>query len=347
MKSERLNLNDYDYALPPALIATHPLPQRDACRLLVVERLTRTISHRRFSDLPRLLKPSDLLVVNNTKVIWARLRAQRASGGAVEILLHREVSPGQWEALLKPANKCRVGETLTVSPRLSATITAKKSEGQATLKLAADGPRDEILARVGHVPLPPYLHRADTPADRRDYQTIFARKTGAVAAPTAGLHFTPALRQKIRRRGLTTAAVTLHVGRGTFQPLRAQQLATGRLHPERFAIPPSTAAALAKTKAAGGRVVAVGTTVARTLEHVARGHGGRVVPERGETDLFITPGFRFQVVDSLITNFHLPRSSLFLLVCAFAGRELILRAYREAIRKRYRFYSYGDAMVIG
>ncbi|MDO8560456.1 MAG: tRNA preQ1(34) S-adenosylmethionine ribosyltransferase-isomerase QueA [bacterium] len=339
------DLQSYDFRLPPSLIAREPLA-RGTERLLVIDRRTRSWQHRTFADLPALLAPADCLVANDTKVIWARLQATRASGGAVELLLHRELAPGSWEALLKPAGKCRVGETLTVSPRISATVTAKYAEGLVTVTLQSDGPLEKILDAVGHVPLPPYLRRADTAADRVNYQTMFAKTPGAVAAPTAGLHFTPALLSALRQRGIAVTAVTLHVGLGTFQPLRHHQLRAGRLHAERYSVAPAAAAAVHACRARGGRVVAVGTTTVRTLEQSALDHRGTVAAGSGETTLFITPGFRFQAVDALVTNFHLPRSSLLLLVCAFGGRGLMLAAYQEAIATGYRFYSYGDAMLI-
>ncbi|TSC76227.1 MAG: S-adenosylmethionine:tRNA ribosyltransferase-isomerase [Parcubacteria group bacterium Gr01-1014_31] len=339
------DLQSYDFRLPPSLIAREPLA-RGTERLLVIDRRTQSWQHRTFADLPALLAPADCLVVNDTKVIWARLRAIRASGGAVELLLHRELAPGSWEALLKPASKCRVGETLTVSKELRVTITAKHPEGLATVALQTDVPLEKILDEAGHVPLPPYLGREDFPADRVNYQTMFAKNPGAVAAPTAGLHFTPALLAALRQRGIASTAVTLHVGLGTFQPLRPRQLQTGQLHAERYAITPPAAAAINACRRRGGRVVAVGTTTVRTLEQSALDHRGMVSAGGGETTLFITPGFRFQAVDGLVTNFHLPRSSLLLLVCAFGGRDLVLAAYQEAIAAGYRFYSYGDAMLI-
>lgn len=346
MPSPVIKLDDYDVGWPPELIAQRPLADRSACRLLVVNRATHTLADCRFRDLPSLLRPGDRLVVNNTRVIPARLLGQRASGGRVELLLHRQLGQTHWECLAQPAGRLRLGERLDLGQGLSATVEGHGSDGLITVRLRSHQPLARALARVGHVPLPPYIRRADTIRDRRDYQSVFARRLGAVAAPTASLHFTADLLERLRTGGVRTSAVTLHVGLGTFQPLRAEQLRTGRLHPERYAVGAAAARAIAATRDRDGRVVAVGTTVVRVLEAVARVHQGRVAAASGETDLFIRPGFRFRVVDALITNFHLPRSSLLLLVAAFAGADLTHAAYAHAIAQRYRGYSYGDAMLI-
>ncbi|MDD5109819.1 MAG: tRNA preQ1(34) S-adenosylmethionine ribosyltransferase-isomerase QueA [Patescibacteria group bacterium] len=335
----------FDYALPPDCIAQQPITNRAACRLMVVDRIQRTIRHCRFSDLPDLLTPGDLLVANDTKVIPARLFGKRQTGGKIEALLVRPLGGRRWEALLKPWAKIHPGETLAFAPGFSVKILDKTVSGLVTIKFLGMRSVERALSRFGHVPLPPYIRRPDRAADRKNYQTVFAKNPGAVAAPTAGLHFTPRLLAELRRRGVTRTAVTLHVGLGTFQPLRAEQLASGRLHAEHYRIPADAAQAIKKTQQHGGRIVAVGTTVVRTLEHAAR-RAGRVRTGAGETTLFITPGFRFRAVDALVTNFHLPQSSLLMLVCAFGGTDLILRAYREAISKKYRFYSYGDAMLV-
>lgn len=342
----QLNLDDYDFDLPPELIAQRPLADRSACRLLVVNRATHTLADCRFRDLPSLLRAGDHLVVNDTRVTPARLLGQRASGGRVELLLHRQLGRTHWECLAQPAGRLRVGERLDLGQGLSAAVEGRGGEGLVTVSLRSHQPLARALARVGHVPLPPYIRRADTIRDRRDYQSLFARHPGAVAAPTASLHFTRDLLARLRAGEVRTSAVTLHVGLGTFQPLRPHHLRTGCLHAECYAIPAATAQAIAATRAAGGRIVAVGTTVARTLESVAREHRGRVIAAAGETTLFIRPGFTFRAVDCLLTNFHLPRSSLLLLVSAFAGADLTRAAYAHAIAQRYRFYSYGDAMLI-
>lgn len=341
-----LNLQQYNFQLPPRLVAQQPRRDRDGCRLMVVDRQTKTIAHHRFSDLPELLSPGDALVVNDTKVIPARLSARRVSGGKVEIVLIRKLSAGSWEALLKPSERIKLGERLAIGPKLHVSVRRKLPDGVAAVKFSAAGSLAKLLARHGQVPLPPYMKRPVTADDRRYYQTIYARHAGAVAAPTAGLHFTTELLNALEAAAIKTTKVTLHVGYGTFQPLRETQLHTGKLHPERYAVTVATADAIAAAHRRHGRVVAVGTTVVRALEHVALQHRGKLVADQGETQLLITPGFRFQVVDALITNFHLPQSSLLLLVCAFGSRELILRAYRAAIANQYRFYSYGDAMLI-
>ena len=341
-------ISDFDYDLPPELIAQEPLPERDASRLLVLDRRTGAIEHRAFRDLPELLNPGDLLVVNRSRVIPARLLGRRASGGEAEILLVREVSEGRWEAMVRPGRHLRPGQRVAIDDDLTVVI-----ESEA---LAADGRRqvrllsrrrdlEGALERCGHVPLPPYVRRPDRPEDRERYQTVYAREPGSIAAPTAGLHFTPSLLERLRARGVATAEVLLHVGPGTFRPVTAERVEDHALPPEPFVLPPETAAAVAAARARGGRVIAVGTTSVRALEASAS-PGGTVAPGSGETALVIVPGHSFQVVDALVTNFHLPRSSLLLLVSALAGRERVLAAYAEAVRLRYRFYSYGDAMLV-
>lgn len=339
-----INLLQYYFQLPSRLIARHSRPNRDQCRLLVVDRQTRIIAHHRFSDLRELLRPGDLLVVNDTKVIPARLFARRASGGRVEVLVVNNRGAGAWDALVKPLAKVGAGERLLLGPKSFITVRRKLPDGMAEVKFS--GAAATMLSRYGQIPLPPYMKRVASREDQRDYQTVYARHAGAVAAPTAGLHFTPQLLNQLAHANIKTANVTLHVGYGTFQPLREAQLQTGILHAEKFSVPAATARAIQATRKRSGRIVAVGTTVVRTLEHSAVRHRGQVVAEQGKTQLLITPGYRFRVVDALITNFHLPQSSLLLLVCAFGSRPLILRAYREAIAKKYRFYSYGDAMLI-
>lgn len=362
----RLRLADYDYALPPGHIAQHPLPERDAARLLVLDRNSGARAHRIIRDLPELLRPGDLLVVNATRVLPARLRGRKVSGGVAEALLlgpaHTEenaaASPTAGaenaprdfaeavccEALLRTRGRLRVGQKLRFEGNgrsAEAEIAALLGDGRVRLAFAAG----TVPHALGEMPLPPYIRRPRAEAaDAARYQTVFARAPGSVAAPTAGLHLSKALLAALRGGGIGVAELVLHVGIGTFRPLRPAQLAQGRLHAERFELPAGTAAQVNETRRSGGRVVAVGTTTARVLESCAA-HGG-VEARSGETSLFLRPGSRFRVCDALLTNFHLPRSSLLLLVCAFAGREPVLAAYAEAIRRGYRFYSYGDAMLL-
>lgn len=361
-----LRLADYDYALPPGRIAQHPLPQRDAARLLVLDRNSGARSHRVIRDLPELLRPGDLLVVNATRVLPARLRGRKVSGGIAEALLlgpaHMEAEDAAaapasaenpprdfaeavcCEALLRTRGRLRVGQKLRFEGNgrsAEAEIAALLGDGRVRLAFAA-GTTPHAL---GEMPLPPYIRRPRAEAaDAARYQTVFARAPGSIAAPTAGLHLSKTLLAALRAGGIGVAKLVLHVGIGTFRPLRPAQLAKGRLHAERFELSAATAARVNETRSRGGRVVAVGTTTARVLESCAA-HGG-VAARSGETSLFLRPGSRFRVCDALLTNFHLPRSSLLLLVCAFAGREPVLAAYAEAIRRGYRFYSYGDAMLL-
>ena len=346
-----MRLSDFDYRLPPARIAREPAPVRDAARLLRLDRGTGARSHHRVADLDALLAPGDLLVVNDTRVVPARLLGRRdPTGGAVECLLLARLDDGRWDALVHPGQKLKVGSRAVFEGggrRLALEVEARHYHGRRTIRLAAeDGDVDAAIDAIGHVPLPPYVKRADRPADRARYQTVYAAARGSVAAPTAGLHFTPALLGRLRARGVERCAVTLHVGYGTFEPVRTEEVEAHRVAPERYAVPASTAAAVNRALDEGRRVVAVGTTTTRTLETAARLHGGRLRPGAGETDLTIHGDFDFRVVGGLLTNFHLPRSSLLLLVCALAGREAILAAYREAVDRGYRFYSYGDAMLI-
>ena len=342
------NISDFDFDLPPEAIAQSPLPDRDASRLLVLDRARGTREHRLFRELPDLLRPDDLLVVNRSRVIPARLLGRRASGGAAEILLVRDLGEGRWLALVRPGRHLRPGQRVTVDDDLSVVIESEAlaEDGRRRVRLLSRG-RDVAgaLARCGHVPLPPYVRRPDTDADRDRYQTVYAREPGSVAAPTAGLHFTPELLARLKAAGIPVAEVVLHVGPGTFRPVTVERVEDHRVQPEWFEIPEETARAVDETRARGGRVVAVGTTTVRTLEGVARATG-EVRAATGETDLVIVPGFRFRVVSALVTNFHLPRSSLLLLVAAFAGRERVMDAYADALARGYRFYSYGDAMMV-
>jgi S-adenosylmethionine:tRNA ribosyltransferase-isomerase len=340
-----LHLADYDFALPPEQIAQEPPAERDGARLLQLERGTGALQHRSVRELPQLLRPGDLLVVNATRVEPARLRGRKRSGAAAEALLLRaEARPGEWRALLR-TRSLRVGTKLCFARgevSLEAEVGALHADGSATLCFAADA----NPYALGEPPLPPYIRRPEPRAeDALRYQTVFARVPGAVAAPTAGLHLSRALLAALANAGVAYTELVLHVGVGTFRPLREAELAAGRLHPERFELPAAAAAAIAGARARGGRVVAVGTTTTRVLEACATEHG-QVQPQVGETELFLRPGHRFRVVDGLLTNFHLPRSSLLVLVSAFAGRESVLHAYAEAVRSGYRFYSYGDAMLV-
>ena len=343
-----MDIAEFDYDLPPELIAQEPLPERDASRLLVLDRRSGETSHHAFRELPSLLAPGDLLVVNRSRVIPARLLGRRASGGEAEVLLVRDRGDGRWEALVRPGRHLRPGQRVTVDDDLSVVIESEALREDGTRQVRLLSRRRDVegaLERCGHTPLPPYIRRPDRPADRERYQTVYAREPGSVAAPTAGLHFTAPLLARLAERGVERAEVLLHVGPGTFQPVKALQVEDHRVGAEARVVPPETAAAMERTRARGGRVLAVGTTTVRALESAARADG-TVAAAEGETELVIVPGHRFRAVDAILTNFHLPRSSLLLLVAAFAGREVVLKAYAEAVQERYRFYSYGDAMLI-
>jgi S-adenosylmethionine:tRNA ribosyltransferase-isomerase len=356
-----LRTEDFDYELPSELIAQAPLPRRSDARLLVLERRSGAVSHHRVADLPRLLRPGDLLVVNDSRVLPARLRVRRPTGGRAEVLLLHPAAgdPAQagsaleWVALARPARRLRPGEFLlplgpdgTPAPTaVGVRIVEHLGEGQVAVRLEGVAPHEVagLLERYGQVPLPPYIRAPLQDPER--YQTVYARVPGSAAAPTAGLHFTPELLAELEAAGIERAAVTLHVGLGTFRPVTADDPARHRMHAEWCCVPPETAEAVARARRRGGRVVAVGTTVVRTLESRATEDGG-VRAGSGWTDLYILPGWRFRAVDALLTNFHLPRSTLLMLVCAFAGRQPVLAAYREAVRLRYRFFSFGDAMLV-
>ncbi|MGH2386801.1 MAG: tRNA preQ1(34) S-adenosylmethionine ribosyltransferase-isomerase QueA [Chloroflexota bacterium] len=340
-----MRTSDFDYDLPPELIAQQPAERRDASRLMVVHRDSGRIGHARFSDLPTLLRRGDLLVVNDSRVMRARLRGVRAhTGGKVELLLLRELEPNIWLCLARPGKRVRVGDQLRFGDgALSAEVREERAEGQRVVSFANAGAAvQDLLDGVGELPLPPYIHQQ--PADPERYQTVYARELGSVAAPTAGLHFTPELLRRLEDDGIGRVAITLHVGVGTFRPVQADLITDHVMHAEYGELPEAAAAAMAEARRSGGRVVAVGSTATRVLETAAR----RELPGpwSGWTDIFIYPGFHFRACDALITNFHLPRSSLLMLVSAFAGKELIERAYAEAIRERYRFFSFGDAMLI-
>ena len=352
---EPLHLAEFDYELPPGAIAQRPSAQRDEARLMVVEgdvTARPLCDDRSIHDLPELLRPGDLLVVNDTRVFPARLTGHKETGGRIEALLTApdsdDVSGRQrWKAILGASRMPGAGSAIVFGSGFAAVVIQPPGAGgeAAILELRADGGVEAAIERFGQVPLPPYIARGDGPEaeDRGRYQTIFARERGAAAAPTAGLHFTPELVARLESAGIARAAVTLHVGPGTFQPLRDGPL-PDRLHAEFYRIPEATVEAIHRTRRSGGSVVAVGTTTVRTLEHAGR--DGRLCPGEGWCDLFIRPGFAFRQTDRMLTNFHLPRSSLLVLVAAFAGRDRILAAYREAIERGYRFYSYGDATLL-
>ena len=335
-----MRLDDYDYALPPARIATEPVSPRDAARLLVLR--DGGTEDRRVRDLPDLLEPGDVLVVNDTKVRRARVFGRRITGGRVEVLLLRREEGGHYEALVRAHKRLRPGELIALDGGLQATLVERPQAG-AVWRVKIEGAPDveAVLERVGHVPLPPYLKRPDRPEDRESYQTVFAAHLGSAAAPTAGLHFTPGLLERLGARGVEIVRVTLHVGYGTFAPIEAERVEEHRLLAEEFEV---TEEAAARIRGRRGRLIAVGTTTTRVLETLARTGGIRAA--RGRTDLFLHPGCEFAAIEGLLTNFHLPKSSLLLLVCAFAGRERVLAAYAHALEHGYRFFSYGDAMLI-
>jgi S-adenosylmethionine:tRNA ribosyltransferase-isomerase len=342
-------LASYDFTLPPERVAQQPLPERDASRLMLVDRAHGSRAHQVFRDLPDLLRPGDLLVLNRTRVFPARLLGRRAGGGAAVVLLLRAGPDGSWDALLRPGRRLRRAARIDVAPGVALSVEDDPAQATPTRRvrfLLDDGDTVEAaLARHGHVPLPPYIRRPDTAPDRDRYQTVFAREPGSVAAPTAGLHFTPALLERLAERGIETASLVLHVGAGTFRPVEVDDVRQHRVDPERFTLPAETAAAVDRAKAERRRVVAVGTTVTRALESACDASGCLRAGD-GETALVILPGHPFRVVDALVTNFHLPCSSLLLLVSAFAGRSNVLAAYAEAVASGYRFYSYGDAMLV-
>ena len=392
-----MKVSDFKFNLPPELIAQHPLAERDGARMLTLDRASGAVENKNFRDLPSLLREGDLLVMNNSSVIPARLFARRsglrtqsnspAPSGQIEVLLTQPLGENLWRTLVKPGRKVPVGERLIFSEDLEAEVTAAADFGERTLAFETrpSSPRTPLLTprdtfplsprgksplssrseaegsasptfsltnffstldRIGHIPLPPYIHRSDAAEDRTRYQTVFAdtERLGSAAAPTAGLHFTPDVLEKIRGKGVRIEHVTLHVGLGTFQPLRVETLAEIALHEEPYTLPASTANAILQTQKSGGRVIAVGTTTVRTLEHCAQ--IGRLEPHSGTTSIFLAPGHRFQIVNALLTNFHLPQSTLLMLVSAFASRDIVLEAYRHAVQSRYRFFSYGDCMFL-
>jgi S-adenosylmethionine:tRNA ribosyltransferase-isomerase len=334
--------SDFSYTLPPELIADRPLPERSASRLLELDGATGQTRHHVFRDLPGLLVPGDLLVVNDTRVLPARLYGTKASGGRVELLLERLTGPNRALVQLRASKTPKPGSWIDVEG--DGALVVRGRDGPFFVVESPAEPIAGLFERAGHMPLPPYIERSDEAADRERYQTVYAREQGSVAAPTAGLHFDELLFEALAARGIRRTAVTLHVGAGTFQPVRSDDIRQHQMHREWLQVPAATIEAIRATRAAGGRVIAVGTTSCRALETAAA--SGVLTPFVGETQLFLTPGSRFRAIDGLITNFHLPESTLLMLVSAFAGREQVLAAYAEAIRERYRFFSYGDAMLV-
>jgi S-adenosylmethionine:tRNA ribosyltransferase-isomerase len=354
-----LRVADFDYELPEELIAQQPPPTRGQSRMMVLDRMTGVYEDSMFQELPSLLEPGDLLVMNNSRVIPARLFARRTlrrekekPTGRIEVMLTEPVADHQWRALVRPGRKIAIGERLvfpapTGEIALEAEVLERGLYGERLLQFAPVDDFFGVLDRIGHIPLPHYIHRPDEAGDRDRYQTVFAQEPGSVAAPTAGLHFTPQILERLAARGVETATVTLHVGLGTFAPLRVERVDEVRLHRERYSLSAEAAEALNRAVHERRRIVAVGTTSVRTLESVARQYApGELQPHSGSTEIFISPGFEFRLVRALVTNFHLPQSSLMMLVSAFAGREHVLAAYRHAVEARYRFFSYGDCMLL-
>jgi S-adenosylmethionine:tRNA ribosyltransferase-isomerase len=360
-------VSDFHYSLPEELIAQEPLADRAASRLLHVERSTGRCFDRQFRDFPELLRPDDLVVFNNTRVFPARLYGRRSGlkshpvspqnpaardflRGRIEVLLTRQLSqdPNEWGCLVRPGRKIAVGEQLFFGEgdELQAEVVARGTFGERRIRFRPVEDFFASIEQIGHVPLPPYISRVDSPDDRERYQTVYARNRGSVAAPTAGLHFTSEILSHLKQRGIDTAQITLHVGLGTFQPVRTDRVEEHKLHSEPYSISPDAAAKVNQALDAARRIIAVGTTTVRTLEYVAQGGAGRVKAGCGEANIFIYPGYNFQVVNAMLTNFHLPKSTLLMLVSAFAGKENVLRAYDHAVKDRYRFYSYGDCMFL-
>ncbi|MHB0949468.1 MAG: tRNA preQ1(34) S-adenosylmethionine ribosyltransferase-isomerase QueA [Gemmatimonadaceae bacterium] len=337
--------SDYDFHLPPELIAQAPAARRDESRLLVVHRGAGTLEHRRFHDLEEYIPAGDLLAVNTTRVFRARLLGRRDSGAPAEVLLLRPLGEGRWEAMVSPGGKLKPGRVVHVAPGFDVRVESVTERRTRVVSLRTEGPEQDAIEHHGHIPLPPYIERPDAAADAERYQTVYGRESGSVAAPTAGLHFTPELLHRLRAKGVERAEVLLHVGAGTFKPLEVDDPAEHPMHEEWYDVSPAAADQVNAVHARGAAVWAVGTTSTRTLES-ATDDAGALHAGSGETRLFIYPPYRFRCVDHLITNFHLPRSTLVMLVAAFAGYDLTMRAYEEAVAERYRFFSYGDAMLI-
>ncbi|HOQ02603.1 MAG: tRNA preQ1(34) S-adenosylmethionine ribosyltransferase-isomerase QueA [Bacillota bacterium] len=342
-----MKIDEFDYFLPKELIAQTPLVDRDQSRLLVVDRKEGSLSHKKFRDIVYYIQSGDVLVINNTRVIPARLLGRRETGGKVEVLLLNPVGENVWECLVKPGNKVKPGDNLYFGtdsdPELIGTVLERTSFGGRLIEWSHDGEWEDVLSRLGKIPLPPYIKVPLEDPER--YQTVYAEIPGSAASPTAGLHFTPELLQEIKENGVQIASVTLNVGLDTFRPVSVENIEDHEMHKEYFEIKPDAAETIRRAKETGNRVFAVGTTVVRVLESSV-GEDGLLIPKKGATDLFIYPGYDFKIVDCLVTNFHLPKSTLLMLVSAFAGKELITEAYAEAIREKYRFFSFGDAMLI-
>jgi S-adenosylmethionine:tRNA ribosyltransferase-isomerase len=340
-------ISDFDFELPSELIAQKPLAERQASRMLAVDRSERSFSDRNFADLTEFLRAGDVLVLNNTKVFPARLFGQSETGANIEIFLVRETANGTWETLARPARRLHPGKRINFGKRLTAEVLEKTEDGKVFVKFATEGDFYEILDEIGKTPLPPYIKRETSgiDSDRQRYQTVFAKDRGAIAAPTAGLHFTPEILDDIRNLGVTVAEITLHVGYGTFEPVRVDDLSQHKVSAERYSIGDETAELLNAARADGRRILAVGTTTTRALE-TTMARFGRFIGGSHSADLTITPGYKFRAIDALLTNFHLPQSSLLVLTSTFGGHELIMDAYRHAVTEKYRFYSYGDCMLI-
>lgn len=338
-----MDIKEFDFTLPSELIAQEPVEPRDRARLMVVDRKSSTIKHSQFNCLPDYLKKGDLLVFNDTKVFPARIEGKLETGSRVEILLVKNVEGNVWECLTKPAKKFKPGKVIFIeNAGIEAQVVGYRGPGLRLLDFKCEGDLISILRKVGKVPLPPYIKKEFKNPER--YQTVYAKKEGSTAAPTAGLHFTPGLLERIREKGIETVFVTLHIGPGTFKPISTERIENHKIHSEVYEVSREAAEKINNAISEGRRVIAVGTTVVRTLESAFQ--GGKIAPGSSETDLYIVPGYKFKVVDAMITNFHLPKSTLLVLVSAFARRELIMKAYQEAINKRYRFFSFGDAMLI-
>lgn len=340
-----MKVTDFDYELPEELIAQHPVEPRDTSRLMLLDKVTGEVSHRaHFYDIVDEVSDGDVLVFNDTKVIPARLYGQReGSGGKVEVLLLTPCGENRWECLVKPGKKCPIGQVIAFDERLKGTVIDKTSFGGRIVEFACDGVFDDVIQEIGEMPLPPYIHEKLEDKDR--YQTVYADKKGSAAAPTAGLHFTPELLEKLRAKGVTLAFLTLHVGLGTFRPVSAEDIEDHEMHSEYYVVTEETANTINKARRDGKRIIAVGTTSVRTLES-ATGDDGVLKAGHGWTNIFIYPGYTYKMVDALITNFHLPQSTLLMLISALAGREHCLAAYKEAVKEKYRFFSFGDAMFI-
>jgi S-adenosylmethionine:tRNA ribosyltransferase-isomerase len=362
-----LRVSDFNFELPEELIAQSPPAIRGSSRMLVLDRATGTYQDNFFRNLPEILRPNDLLILNDSRVIPARLYATRAGlhtqhnspdpTGRIEVLLTQQLAYHDWSALVRPGRKVQPGEHLLfhapdeTKPILEAEILAAGEFGERTLRFSATQDFHAILNKIGHMPLPPYIHREDSPDDRDRYQTVFSHEPGSAAAPTAGLHFTPEILTQLKQKGVQIETITLHVGLGTFQPVRAEKLEDIRLHAEHYTLPPATANAINTALQAGNRIIAVGTTTTRTLEHCAQiANGALLTAHSGQTSIFLSPGHKFKIVSGLLTNFHLPKSTLLMLVSAFAGsesgREMVLAAYAHAVRQEYNFFSYGDCMLL-